>query len=150
MKPITRRILMALAAVVLAIGVASCAHHRRHDPEQYADNMIEKVTEDLDLTQEQQARLGAVKDEFISAGKEMREDREQAREEFMGLLEQPQLDRAKAQDLVNQRLDAIRAHSPQIINALADFYDSLTPEQQKELRERIREKMEHFESRYRD
>jgi periplasmic protein CpxP/Spy len=149
MKPITRRILMALAAVGLATGVAACGHHR-HDPQQQAERIMEKVSEELDLTQEQQAKLEAVKDEFISAGKEMRKERKQAREEAMSLLEQPKLDRAKAQDLVNQRLDAIRAHSPQVINALGDFYDSLTPEQQKELRERIQDKMEHFESRYKD
>lgn len=145
MKPITQRIILALAAVGLATGLAACGHHR-HDPEQRAERIIEKVTEELELTQEQQAKLGAVRDEFISTGKEMRKDRKQARAEFLGLLEQPQLDRARAQTLVNQRLDAIRDHSPQIINALADFYDSLTPEQQKELREHLQEKMERFDS----
>lgn len=145
MKPISRRILMVLAAIGLATGVAACGHHR-HDPEQQAERIIENVTEELDLTQAQQAKLEAVRDAFVSAGKEMRQDRQQGRAEFMSLLEQPKLDRAKAQSLVNQRLDAIRSVSPQIINAMGDFYDSLTPEQQKELRERIQEKMERFHS----
>ena len=44
-------------------------------------------------------------------------------------------DKARAQALVDEKTHAIRAGSPGTIDALADFYDSLKPEQQAKLRE---------------
>jgi predicted MPP superfamily phosphohydrolase len=37
--------------------------------------------------------------------------------------------------MVNERMNAIREKSPQVIAALGDFYDSLRPEQQQKVRD---------------
>ena len=46
-----------------------------------------------------------------------------------------QFDRAKAQALVQQKTDALRSGSPEVIAALGDFYDSLNPAQQQKVRD---------------
>ena len=42
---------------------------------------------------------------------------------------------APAQALVDEKTEAMRSTSPQTFAALADFYDSLKPEQQQKLRD---------------
>ena len=44
-------------------------------------------------------------------------------------------DRAKAQALVQQKTDAVRTGSPEVIAAMGDFYDSLNPAQQQQVRD---------------
>jgi periplasmic protein CpxP/Spy len=39
--------------------------------------------------------------------------------------------------MLDQKTQAIQGNAPQTINALADFYDSLNPEQQKQVREKL-------------
>ena len=44
-------------------------------------------------------------------------------------------DRARAQTLLDEKTRAVQANSPEVISALADFYDSLNPDQQQKVRE---------------
>jgi Spy/CpxP family protein refolding chaperone len=44
-------------------------------------------------------------------------------------------DRARAQTLVTDKTAALNAKSPEVIAALGDFYDSLTPTQQAKVRD---------------
>ena len=44
-------------------------------------------------------------------------------------------DRGRAQAWIDRHADALRGNTPQTVGALADFYDSLRPEQQARLRE---------------
>jgi len=46
-------------------------------------------------------------------------------------------DRAKAQTLLDQKTTAVQSQAPKVLTALADFYDSLTPAQQQQVRERL-------------
>jgi len=46
-------------------------------------------------------------------------------------------DRARALGLLDEKTRAVQANSPEVITALADFYDSLNPAQQTEVRERL-------------
>ena len=59
------------------------------------------------------------------------------------MLEQPTLDRDKANAIVAQYVDKVNTRSPQIIDAIGNFYDSLTDEQRAELNGFLRHKMEH-------
>ena len=45
------------------------------------------------------------------------------------------MDRAKAQALVDDKTSAIKTKSPELIAAAADFYDSLNPAQQQQVRD---------------
>ena len=143
MNIVVKRTLLVVSGLAL-IGTLAACNQRDHrpDPEMISQRIIERVTEKLDLNEEQVAKLNDVKETLMTARKEMREQRADKQSELMALLEQPTLDQQKALALVNEHGDAIKAHAPKVIAAVAAFYDSLTPEQQQTLRTTIQERME--------
>ena len=64
------------------------------------------------------------------------------------MLQQPTLDRNKANEIVSYHVDTINTRAPAIIDAIGNFYDSLDNEQRAELRELIEHKMEHHRHRW--
>lgn len=56
-------------------------------------------------------------------------------EQVQALIKGERFDRAGAQKLVDDKANAMRAASPDVITAMGDFYDSLKPEQQTKVRE---------------
>ena len=61
----------------------------------------------------------------------------QPRAELQALIAGSSFDRAKAQALVDGKTAAVRDKAPAVVTAMADFYDSLKPEQQQQLREML-------------
>ena len=59
------------------------------------------------------------------------------RDDLKALVAGPQFDRARALALVEGKTGALRDKAPAVVTALADFYDSLKPEQQQQLREML-------------
>ena len=57
------------------------------------------------------------------------------RAEFKALIATDKFDAARAQSLVNERPTLCKPRSPEVIAALAAFYDSLNPTQQQKVRE---------------
>jgi protein CpxP len=143
MNIVIKRTLLAISGLAL-IGTLAACNHRDHrpDPEAFAQRIMDRVTEKLNLNEEQVARLNGVKEALMTARQEMRKERTDKKSELLSLLDQPTLDQQKALALVNERGDAIKAQAPQVIAAVAAFYDSLTPEQQQTLRTEIQKRME--------
>ncbi|MDZ7855660.1 Spy/CpxP family protein refolding chaperone [Sphaerotilus sp.] len=56
------------------------------------------------------------------------------RAEMQALIKGDKFDRAGAQALIDQKANALRTASPDVITAMGDFYDSLNPEQQAKVR----------------
>ena len=130
---------LAIAALVLG----GCAH-RYKTPEQRADYYTEKIAKKLDLNDEQKVKLELIKGELLAVREEMQGKREEARNSVRDLLSAPVIDQDKARALVNGHVEDISAKTPGIIAALAGFWDSLTPEQQTKVREKLEK---HFERR---
>ena len=57
------------------------------------------------------------------------------RAEIKALVAGDKFDAERAQALVNQKTAALQAGSPEVIAALADFYNSLNPAQQQKVRD---------------
>ena len=57
------------------------------------------------------------------------------RAEVQALVAGDKFDRSRAQSLLTEKTAAITSKSPEVINAMADFYDSLNPEQQQKVRD---------------
>lgn len=144
MKPTRRTILLLTGGLLLVAGVAAC-NHGMHcgSAEERGEWMVQKVSDELELDQMQHARLEAVKDEFLSMRQSIRSDREQTRTDVLAMLQQPKLDRDRANAIVSQYIETINSRSPLIIDAVANFYDSLNDEQRAELTEFIEHRTEH-------
>ena len=145
MKLTKRTIIYMTGIALLTTSIVAC---NRGTPAERGERMVEKVTEELELTATQQDRLSEVKNEFLDMRKTMQSNREQTKTDIQALLKQPTLDRNKANSIVNQHIETIHSRSPAIIDAIGNFYDSLDDTQRAELREFIEDKMEHHHGRH--
>ncbi|MGH6645765.1 Spy/CpxP family protein refolding chaperone [Aquabacterium sp.] len=121
-------------ALVHAHRRHSAHHHHRHEDgaSSFADHLAGKLSHRLDLNGEQQAKL----ETLLSAVQQQRQAlrREALFEDITGLLAGSTLDRAATRQLVDERLATAQAAVPALVDALADFYDTLDAEQQQALR----------------
>ncbi len=140
-KNIIRTGLLISALTFMGFSVG-CGMHNA-SPEKRADHIVEKITGKLDLNKEQVSKLEIVKNEFLSARKEMKEKKNQARTSISEILEQPRLDQDRILSMVSDKTQFINTKAPKIVSSMAGFYDSLSPEQQKMLREKFKDRMEH-------
>ena len=145
MKLTKLTIIYMTGIALLTTSIVAC---NRGTPAERGERMVEKVTEELELTATQQDRLSEVKNEFLDMRKTMQSNREQTKTDIQALLKQPTLDRNKANSIVNQHIETIHSRSPAIIDAIGNFYDSLDDTQRAELREFIEDKMEHHHGRH--
>ena len=144
MKPWIKRTLIGLTSVtVLLGGLAACGHRGDHargwSDERITEvrgKVIEKVSSKLDLNADQKAKLGVLADQMIASRKAFRGNSD-PRTDIQALIAGDKFDRSKAQQLLDQKLQAAQGNGPQILSAFGDFYDSLNPEQQKQVRERL-------------
>lgn len=91
-------------------SVAACGHHDRS----YGANMTsEQYAQKRDKLYEQRtALIGQTKD---------------PRAEMKALVATDKFDTAHAQALINDKTAALQTRSPEVIAAMADFYNSLNP-----------------------
>jgi Spy/CpxP family protein refolding chaperone len=140
---IKRTLFGLLGASALLGGFAAWAHSRHgwhpmneQDAVALQARMVDKVAHRLELDTDQRARLAVL-------GDRLREQRtallgaagNDPRTEVQSLIAGPTFDRAKASLMVETKVSAVNAKSPAVIAALADFYDSLRPDQQAKVRE---------------
>lgn len=142
MKPWIKRSLIGVAGVGIALGaLVACSHHGgwrgNATPEQAAawrGKMVDRVAGKLDLDAEQKARLAKLADALHNERMAVRGSGN-PRAEFQSLFAGNKFDRAKAEALVQQKTEALRSGSPDVIAALGDFYDDLNPAQQQKVRD---------------
>ena len=137
--------------------------HSEADMLKRRDKMVERATSELSLDAAQKAKLVTLMDTMhakraammashgaaqpgagAASGPHGMKGREghggqggpgmMPRAEMQALIKGEKFDRAGAQALVDQKANALRTASPEVITAMGDFYDSLKPEQQAKVR----------------
>jgi len=146
MKRWLKRTLVGLfGATVLLGGLGACSHRMHHhgwsamSDEDLADakvRLVERAGSKLDLDAAQKQRLTALADELLRQRQALRGDGE-PRAQVQALIAGPAFDRSQAEALLMAKTDALRQQGPAVIQALGDFYDSLTPAQQQQLRDML-------------
>jgi protein CpxP len=137
------RLILLAGAVALTGALSACGPHHvsREDRAEHAAWIVENVGRKLDLNDAQKAKLDAVKTTLLAARESAEAKRASDAREIVALLSQPTFDRARAEALVQSHTRAIDTKAPEVIAAFGDFYDSLTPEQQLKLRERVESRL---------
>ncbi|MEN8180466.1 MAG: Spy/CpxP family protein refolding chaperone [Pseudomonadota bacterium] len=107
----------------------------------------QRIVKELNLSDVQQENFQAVIEQFRTARKEMRQHRERRRDEMLSLLNADILDQAKALGVIEEKASAVRDKAPDMIATIANFTDSLTPEQRQQLREHISDRMDFMHER---
>lgn len=144
MKPWIKRTLIGLTVTTVVLGGLSACGSRGDHARGWSDERItevrgkaiEKISDRLDLNADQKAKLGVLADQMIAARKALRGNTD-PRTDLQALVAGAKFDRSKAQQLLDQKLQAAQGNGPQMLAAFGDFYDSLNPEQQKQVREKL-------------
>jgi protein CpxP len=145
MKTWIKRSLIGLFGVSVLVGGLAACGHRHHgwgatqisaeDAAKWRERLLERAGKELQLDDAQQQRLGVVFDRMREQRNALVGSTPHPRAELRALIDGDRFDKARAQAWVDEKTNAIRAGSPRTIAALAEFYDSLKPEQQIRLRE---------------
>ena len=145
MKSWIKKSLIGLASVTVLLGGLTACGGRGHHGEGWSAErvsevrakVVDKISGKLALDQAQKQKLGVLADQIIASRSAFRGDAADPRADFKALIAGEKFDRAAAQTMLEKKTEAIQGNAPQTINALADFYDSLNPEQQKQVREKL-------------
>lgn len=146
MKPWIQRSLMAFTGVAIAVGSLAACGHRERAPmsaEKIAEvrgKVVDRITNKLDLNAEQQQKLNVLADKVQAQRTALIGQTTDPRGEMRALVAGEKFDRARALNLLDEKTRVVQVSSPEVINALADFYDSLNPTQQAEVRERMQKR----------
>lgn len=144
MRPWIKRTLYGLfGASILVGGLSACGHHRHDygmgmsetDRAEFRGKMIARVASKLDLNAEQKQRLDVLADKLQQQRSALVGKATDPRAELQALVAGDKFDRTRAQTLVTEKTAALNSKSPEVIAAMADFFDSLTPVQQTKVRE---------------
>jgi periplasmic protein CpxP/Spy len=143
MKCTIQRTLLGLLGGALLIGSLGACSHRpgwsseggAPSPEMRA-RMVDKVTSRLDLDPAQKQKLGVLADKLEAQRTALRgQGNSSPRAAMQGLIAGGKLDQAGAKKLIDEKTAVIQGGSPEVITAMADFFDNLRPEQQQKIRE---------------
>lgn len=143
MKVSIKRILIVLTGGALLVGgLLACGMRGSHDwsearMTEMRGKMVERISDKLALNAEQKQRLNVVATEMDAQRKALRGDVASPQDDLKALIAGDRFDRSKAQALLEQKTAAVQQQGPKVVTALADFYDSLTPTQQQQVRERL-------------
>ncbi len=139
-----KRTLLGLAGAALLVGGLSACGHREHafganlSAEQYAqkrDKLVDKAASKLDLTEDQKKRLSVLGDKLYEQRTALIGQTKDPRAEMKALVAGDKFDATRAQALITEKTTALQTKSPEVIAALADFYNSLNPTQQQKVRD---------------
>ena len=145
MKTWIKRSLIGLtAATVILGGLSACGsrgdHARGWSDERITEmrgKAVEKVADKLELNTDQKAKLGLLADEMMASRKAFKGGSADPRADMQALIAGDKFDRVKAQALLDQKTQVVQGSGPRMLSAFGNFYDSLTPEQQKQVREKM-------------
>jgi protein CpxP len=140
-----KRTLFALLGVTVLVGGLTACGHRGYehgmasmsaeDQVKFRDKMVDRVSSKLDLTTDQKQRLTALTDKLQAQRKALMGTTANPRADLQAIISGDKFDRTRAQALVTEKTAALTLQSPEVIAALADFYDSLNAAQQAKVRE---------------
>jgi periplasmic protein CpxP/Spy len=145
MKPWIKRTLIGLTATTVVFGGLTACGSRGDHARGWSDERItevrgkavEKISGKLDLNADQKAKLGVLADQMIASRKAFRGESADPRTDLQALIAGDKFDRSKAQALLDQKTQVMQGNGPKMLAAFGDFYDSLNPEQQKQVREKL-------------
>lgn len=151
MKPWIKRSLIGLfgAGIVLG-GLSACGdRHERFQiggeyESKFAEKMVDRVTEELALNDMQRQKLVLLGDRIRNQRKVLVSTTTDPRAEMQALVSGAEFDRSRAQAIVDEKSNAIRGTSPEVIAAAADFFDGLNAEQQQKLRDHLQKRHRWF------
>jgi Spy/CpxP family protein refolding chaperone len=95
--------------------------------------MVDYISETLDLNDTQQAQLNQIKDDVMTKARQMRNDKESMREEFVAQLRSEEIDEVRVKAVIAEHRAQMDEVVDLIVGRMAEFHKTLTPEQKEKL-----------------
>jgi Spy/CpxP family protein refolding chaperone len=115
-----------------AFALATLSACKTPSAEEKANWAVKIITKKLDLTDEQQVKLSAVKDAFLEAKKRNADATRESKEEIKQIILAEKLESSRVQSLMKKRQAIVDAEFNGVFVKVADFHASLTAEQRKD------------------
>ena len=138
---IKRSLITLFGAAVLVGGLSACGHRPQAGPmseekaAEFRVKFMERASKELELTESQKQKLGVLADKLRDQRLALIGNTKNPRAEAQALVAGAQFDKARALALVEEKTSVLRNKSPEVIAAMADFFDSLNPTQQQKVRD---------------
>ena len=140
---IKRAFIALFGVTVLVSGLTACGHRSQDmganwTAEEYAqkrDKVVDRASSKLDLNDDQKKRLVTLSDKLREQRLALMGQAKDPRAELKALVAGDKFDQARAQALLTEKTTTLQAKGPDVIAALADFYNSLNPAQQQKVRD---------------
>lgn len=126
MKHLKKIVIATLA--VSTIGIGATAYAQR-DNAGHRGRIIERITEKLELDDNQNAALNTLADEMHETRQLMKGEGDTLKTQMSELLGAETFDQGKALAMINGRAAALQANAPELVAAAAVFFDGLSAEQ---------------------
>ncbi|MEM7207835.1 MAG: Spy/CpxP family protein refolding chaperone [Pseudomonadota bacterium] len=119
-----------VGSIAAYAGARSHWHHGKH-----MDHAVDHISQELELDDTQRTQLESLGKTLMEFKRVMRDGTEA--NVILASVQGTTLDQTTLNGLIESKLDAARAQTPQLVNAMANFYDGLNTEQQAEARARL-------------
>jgi Spy/CpxP family protein refolding chaperone len=150
MKNTTRIVAIAAVSVAVlgsAVAAASLAWHGRHNEKflrRMVDAHVEEELDELNATPAQRQQVSAIEDKLFADFKVSREARHGFLQTLTDQFAQPQLDSAALDQAFQPVAQSHEMLRTEMLQAVGEVHDLLTPDQRVKLVARVKQLEEHF------
>ena len=130
---------MAALALTMVLGLSAC----RSTPEEKAEFVSERISDELELSESQQALLSNLKDKALLAGKAMKDNKQEMKSNLVALISQPSIDHDQITLFMDSTLASMHTGADDVIPSFIAFHASLTEEQKTQVVEFIESHRKH-------
>ncbi|MCB1193276.1 MAG: Spy/CpxP family protein refolding chaperone [Leptospiraceae bacterium] len=145
MKNIQKNIFIFVLVVLTVAFTVTCEDKfHKMSPEKKAEKIVEKLSSNLNLDDEQKQKLNQIKDEVVAKMKANMKNRGSFSKEFAEDIKSDTLNKEKLLQFLKDRADKRNSMHEFMVDKFIEFHAILNPEQ----REKLAEKIEKFGNRF--
>ena len=144
-----RAVIVGIAAVacVALAGVAIAANRlANRDPNrayQHITSKVDKLMNEINATDAQQAQINQLKDKLFQEGMSLRQNRQSLRQQLFANWDAAQVNASDVHAQVDKQVDAWRAFAHDAADASIQLHDLLTPNQRTQLKQILSKQFDH-------
>ena len=138
-----KKIAIVAALLVIAGAGIAAAHMKRQTPEQRAERLVARVTKELSLDAAQKEQFGKIVADFQPVVQQLRTARDETRAKLGAQLKAGAIDAEAMKSAVHGNLATLQKSADLLIDRLAAFQATLTPEQKTKVAEKF-EKLDNW------
>lgn len=129
-----KRVLWIALPLVVVMGTgAAVAGYKQYGGHHNPERMVQRISEKLDLNDDQKSKLGAVKDALIEGKKAFRQERTEAIDEVIAEVKKSEMDESRIMELIEERTSKIDVIAPGVVAPLVEFHKSLDDGQREKI-----------------